>query len=369
MTTTNFNIPDITDSNYTDIGSVMSGNSTNTTTNKYLNPTAALQTTIGTSQSVTDTVFYNYTKITGTPTIGAIYPTNYFVTTSKTDIYKVFCPVYSDIITSTSGTTVTIPSWCSRIAFVAIGNGGNGNADYTDAWDTVTSYNYYIASYTNTQYFVTHQYDRDSVGGHHSHGCWAAYPQVQTPNYAVSSNYTHYTQGYSGSGGGGSGCIAGIYNNINGSAANCTSMSITIDTSKTNIQFNDSVSSFVTAFVGSNTTGSTLAQNARDSVGTFGGTKYGYGSTNLGSVTAENTYSVTASTGKFDFVCQNSGSSGTLGVINNSYQGTGGSSGYSNSSTIQTYFLPSLATTYGNGGNGGSTNTGTTGAVRYWFLR
>jgi len=369
MTTTNFNIPNVTDSNYKDIGSVMSGNSTNTTTNKYLNPTAALQTTIGTSQSVTDTVFYNYTKITGTPTIGAIYPTNYFITTSKTDIYKVFCPIYADITSATSGTSVTIPSWCSRIAFNVIGTGGNGQADYTDAWDTLTGHTLYASGYYTYTINVTQQYDRDAFNGHHSHGCWQQQQNNTGTSYAYYNDYTHYTQNYSGSGGGGGGCIAGIYNNINGSSANCSTMTITIDTSKTNIQFNDSVSSFVTAFNGSNASPSDLSQGARDSIGTFGGTKYGYGSTNLGSVTTENVYSVTASTGKFDFVCQNSGSSGTLGVINNTYQGTGGSSGYSNSSTIQTYFLPSLSTTYGNGGNGGSSNTGTTGAVRYWFLR
>lgn len=54
-----------------------------------------------------------------------------------TDFAAIFYPVYYDV-TSTSTSTVTMPSWASKVAFVVQSKGGTGDGGFTDYWMIIT---------------------------------------------------------------------------------------------------------------------------------------------------------------------------------------------------------------------------------------
>lgn len=185
------------------------------------------------------------------------------------------------------------------------------------------------------------------------------YAHFYYANY--NTNYTRsgeYSQGYSGSAGGGGGCIGGVYN-IQG-RGNSMTISYNFNNSYSNIIFNDTGNS-VTAYNGNNANGN----------GNSGMQYYAYpGAQNTSTDSAGGGGSSTYNGPNFVNMVASSGSGGQT-TWNGASSTSGGGSGIANNSTIQTNFLPTFSTDYGRGGNGstGGGGGGTAGFIRYWFIK
>jgi hypothetical protein len=309
---------------------------------------------------------------------------------SAKDFSTVFSPVYYDYTSTntTDSNTVTIPLWCKNIGFVVIGSGGDGNKGYYDTWDSVATYSTTPATWTT--YTVWNQEHSYKVFDYkwRSNYTWYFTSNITANAYNSIATYANNYQRYTGSGGGGGSCVAGVFNNTDKKATRITlSIDNTKGTGKYSIQFNDSVTSVANAFNGSSVAAVVDGgvQNRTDVVGNFKNANFTSGTyTNtLSTENTANTSSYQTNQGSFSYVYMNTGSNGSAGsagasttiLSSASYStsfGEGGNSGYNNStSIIQDKFMPVISGNYGKGATGTnttSTSSGNNGIIRYWFL-
>jgi hypothetical protein len=347
------------------------------------------------------------------PSLGnlAINPTNVLKGTNSVgfqisgqDAVAVFSPIFKDVTTDGSR-VIDIPIWASKVGFVVQAAGGAGGVAFTNYWrhiaipvatqrDAQFSFQNFSGrqsyknatknSNRNTDFYQTNRpfgnwkrnYGR-TYGRSYGRTYFTNYGRTYAVNYKT--NYKRNTvsaQSYFSSSGGGGACCAGVYNIQSGDKATKMTISCNVNGNSA-IQFNDSKQT------------SSVANNGGDvilnsSSGTSGSPiNYAIG----GIVTENTTNSSTDTPGVAGTAVHNDSgqpyitnkytSSGSNGVTTTGSTliigGNGGIDTGTTGITIRTNFTPVIPmSNRGNGGNGSNSNekvSGTSGMIRYWFIR
>jgi len=307
--------------------------------------------------------------------------TNYKI--NGNDFSSIFNPLYFDK-TTVSSSTITIPQWAKSVGFIIVGSGNKGGVAYTDSWQSISGYsqgtnpgtgNNGVTGGGTANYYHSQVFQNQSLKGFNPQTFGIVSYNATTYNQVT--NYTTSTANYPGAGGGGGGCVAGVYSIPLGGATTFT-YSLGEAGSDSYIQFNEvarSTTSNCTANSGTAVAANTtLTENTTDTVGQFGKTTSNSNNISDSTTTANQVIFASSARGYFTKMFQNSGISGTVGAAGGSASAAlGGNSGLKASTAIQANFLPcsDLINNYGNGGSGSSTataNNGQNAVLRYWFL-
>jgi hypothetical protein len=330
---------------------------------------------------------------------------------SGQDAVAVFSPIFKDVTTNGSR-VIDIPIWASKVGFVVQAAGGAGGVAFTNYWRHIaipayyqrattfsnrntsaqqSSRNYTQNSARQTDFYQTnrpfggwHRNYFRNYGSTYGRTYFRTYGRTYAVNYTT--NYSRNTVSqlsyYSSSGGGGS-CCAGVYNIQIGDKATKMTISCNINGNSA-IQFNDSKQTNSVANNGgdvvlnssSGTSGTPIEYTIRPSPINPGGTTLTTSTTNS-STDTRGIAGTAVHNDPGSYITHKYTSSGSDGATTTGQTtiigGNGGIDTGTTGDSIRANFAPVIpSSNRGNGGNGSNSNvkvSGTSGMIRYWFIR